>query len=79
MPLPLACPPAVLQWQGVHRAGLVDDDDQGDVGLLLAVADAHVDGKRLLELCVLVPARSIAARSADHHQASAEIADIGLK
>ena len=34
---------------GVHRARLVDDDDERDVRLLLAVADAHVDRQRLLE------------------------------
>ena len=34
---------------GRHRARLVDDDDERDVRLLLAVAHAHVDRQRLLE------------------------------
>ena len=64
---------------GVHRTGLVDDDDQRDVGLLLPVAHAHVDRERLLELRVLVSARPVAAWPADHHEPPAEIADVCLE
>ena len=34
---------------GVHRARLVDDDDERDVRLLLPIAHAHVDRQALLE------------------------------
>ena len=64
---------------GRHRAGLVDDDDERDVGLLLAVAHAHVDRQRLLERRLLVAAGAVALRAADHHQALAEIADVDLE
>ena len=47
---------------GVHRARLVDDDDERDVGLLLAVAHAHVDRQRLLERRLLVAAGAVARR-----------------
>ena len=48
---------------GVHRARLVDDDDERDVGLLLPVADAHVDRQRLLERRLLVAAGAVALRA----------------
>ena len=64
---------------GVHRARLVDDDDERDVGLLLAVADAHVDRQRLLERRLLVAAGAVAVRAADHHQALAEVAHVDLQ
>ena len=64
---------------GVHRAGLVDDDDERDVRLLLAVADAHVDRQRLLERRLLVAAGAVAVRPADHHEALAEVADVDLE
>ena len=51
---------------GVHGSRLVDDDDERDIGLLLAVAHAHVDRQRLLERCLLVAARAVAVRSPDH-------------
>ena len=63
----------------VHRARLVDDDDERDVGLLLAVAHAHVDGQRLLERRVGVAAGAVAARPADHDEAPPEVADIDLE
>ena len=59
---------------GVHGARLVDDHDQRDVRLLLAVAHVHVDRQRLLERRLLVAARAVRARAADHHQAAAEVA-----
>ena len=64
---------------GVHRARLVDDDDERDVGLLLAVADAHVDRQRLLERRVGVAAGAVAPRAADHHEAPAEVAHVDLE
>ena len=64
---------------GGHRARLVDDDDERDVGLLLAVAHAHVDRQRLLERRLLVAAGAVAVRAADHHQALAEVADVDLE
>ena len=59
---------------GVHRARLVDDDDERDVGLALAVAHVHVDRQRLLERRLLVAAGAVRVRAADHHQAAAEVA-----
>ena len=47
---------------GRHRARLVDDDDERDVGLLLPVAHAHVDRQRLLERRLLVAAGAVALR-----------------
>ena len=47
---------------GVHRARLVDDDDERDVRLLLAVAHAHVDRQGLLERRLRVAAGAVAAR-----------------
>ena len=64
---------------GVHRAGLVDDDDEGHVRLLLAIADAHVNRQRLLELRLRVPARAEAIRPADHHKAAPEVANVDLE
>ncbi len=64
---------------GRHRARLVDDHDEGHVGLLLPVADAHVDGQRLLDRRLLVAAGAIALRPADHDQALAEIAHVHLE
>ena len=76
-------PPAprsnVLQWQASIEPGLVDDDDERDVGLLLAVLDAHVDRERLLDRGVGVAARAVALRAADHHEAPAEVADVLLE
>ena len=45
---------------GRHRARLVDDDDERDVRLLLAIAHAHVDRQRLLERRLLVAAGAVA-------------------
>ncbi len=64
---------------GVHRARLVDDDDERHVGLLLPVADAHVDRERLLERRVGVAAGAVRPRPADGHQASPEVADVDLE
>ena len=64
---------------GVHRARLVDDDDERDVGLLLPVADAHVDRQRLLDRRLLVPACAERMGPADHHEALAEVADVDLE
>ncbi len=63
---------------GVHRARLVDHDDEGDVGLLLLVLHAHVDRQRLLDGRVGVAAGAVALRPADHHQPAAEVADVLL-
>ena len=60
---------------GVHRARLVDDDDEGDVRLALAVADAHVDRERLLHRRLRVAARAVRARPADHDEPAPEVAD----
>ncbi len=62
---------------GGHRARLVDDDDERHGGLLLAVADPHLDGQRRLQGRVPVAARAVAARAADHHQPLAEVAGRG--
>ena len=78
MPAPVA-PVEGVAVAGVHRAGLVDDDDERDVRLLLAVAHAHVDRQRLLERGLLVAAGAVAVGSADHHQALAEVADVDLE
>ena len=59
---------------GVHRARLVDDHDQRDVRLALAVAHVHVDRQRFLERRALVAAGAVGVRAADHHQAAAEVA-----
>ena len=64
---------------GVHRARLVDDDDQRDVGLLLLVADTHVDRQALLDRRLLEAAGAEGLRAADHHEALAEIADVDLE
>ena len=64
---------------GVHRARLVDDDDERDVRLLLPVADAHVDGQRRLERRVGIAAGAVAARPADHHEPPPEVAHVGLE
>ena len=64
---------------GRHRAGLVDDDHERDVRLLLAVAHAHVDRQRLLERRLLVAAGAVAVLAADHHQPLAEVADVDLE
>ena len=81
---PIPAPPPVAAVEavavaGVHRARLVDDDDERDVGLLLAVAHAHVDRQRLLERRVGVAAGAVAARPADHHEAPPEVADVDLE
>ena len=64
---------------GIHRAGLVDHDDEGDVRLLLPVPDAHVDGEELLHLGLRVAAGAVGSRPADHDHAAPEIADEGLQ
>ena len=64
---------------GVHRAGLVDDDDEGDVRLLLAVADAHVDRQGLLERRALVATGAVRVAPTDHDQALAEVPDVDLQ
>ena len=64
---------------GVHRARLVDDDDERHVGLLLAVAHAHVDGERLLERRVGVAAGAVGPRPADRHEPAPEVADVDLE
>ncbi len=76
-----AAHPAVerIAVAGVHRARLVDDDDEGDVRLLLAVAHAHVDREGLLERGPLEAAGPVRVRAADHDQALAQIADVDLQ
>ncbi len=76
-----AAHPAVeaVAMAGVHRARLVDDDHERDVGLLLPVADAHVDREGLLDRRVLVAAGAVAPRATDHHEALAEITDVDLE
>ncbi len=64
---------------GGHRTRLVDDDDECDVRLLLAIAHAHVDGQRLLDRRLLVPARAVALGTADHHQPPAQVAHVDLE
>ena len=69
----------VLQWQAAIEPDGVDDDDQRDVRLLLAVAHAHVDRQGLLERRLLIAAGPVAVGSADHHEPLAEIADVDLE
>ena len=64
---------------GVHRARLVDDDDERDIRLLLAVAHAHVDRQGLLERRLLVAAGAVRIGPADHDQALAQVADVDLQ
>ena len=64
---------------GVHRARLVDDDDERDIGLLLTVADAHVDRQGLLERRLLVAAGAVRIGAADHHQTLAEVPHVDLQ
>ena len=64
---------------GVHRARLVDDDDERDVRLLLPVANAHVDRQRLLDRRLRVAAGAVRARPADHDEAAPEVADVRLE
>ena len=77
-----AARPAALERvavAGVHRARLVDDDDERDVGLLLAAADAHVDRQRLLDRRLLVAAGAVGVRAADHDEALAQVAHEDLE
>ena len=79
-PGPPAPPPSnELQWQASIEPGLVDHDDERDVGLLLAVPDAHVDRQRLLDRRLRVAAGAVRVRAADHHEALAEVADEDLE
>ena len=64
---------------GVHRARLVDHDDEGHVRLLLAVPDAHVDRQRLLDRRLLVAAGAVRVRAADHDESLAEVAHVDLQ
>ena len=64
---------------GVHRARLVDHDDERDVRLLLAVAHAHVDGQRLLERRVGVAAGAVRPRPADRHEPASQVPDVHLE
>ena len=64
---------------GVHRAGLVDHDDERDVGLLLTIADAHIDRQGLLERGLLVAAGAVRIGAADHDQTPADVPHVDLQ
>ncbi len=61
-----------------HAPRLVNDRHHRHVRRSLAIAHRHVHRQRLLERRIEVPAGAIALASAEHDEAPAEIADVGL-